>query len=283
MRVRFFASDKPRERALARNFAAGARRHRVEVSVEPLSRYPVLNDIDAACMVGVKSAKLFRECERCGVVPIMFDKGYVRDRLPDARVWQFWRVAVGAHHPTRYLSGRKLSAERWQALGLDIEPWRNFADIVLIAGSSEKYHNFYGLEHPTEWARKVVEQLRSMTNKRIVYRPKPSWHDAKPIRGAEFSGPTDKLGPILENAWAVVTHGSNLCFEAALRGVPSIVLGDGVAAPISSTRLAEIANPKLGKREQWLANLAHWQWTEDEMADGLMWKFLEPYVEGLLK
>lgn len=282
MRVRFFASDKDREQQLARAVAEGCEAHRCRAEVVPLSATPDIDGIDVACMVGVKSRRLFYRCLEAGVVPLMFDKGYVRTRRAGDRTWEYWRVSVGSHHPTEFLGGN-YPPDRWDRLGIDVQRWRGFGLQILIAGSSAKYHEFYDLPEPTTWAKRVVEEIREYSDRPIIYRPKPSWDGAVPIRGTYFSGAKDPLSGALTNAWAVVTHGSNLCFEAALAGVPSIVLGNGVAKPISSTSLKDIEEPLMGDRGPWLHALAYWQWTEREMRKGRMWGFLKSKIEGKVR
>lgn len=283
MKVRFIHSDKRRERDLAASFIEGVRRGGNEAEAVPLSATPDLRGCDVACMVGVKSARLFHRCREANVVPIIWDKGYCRERAAGSRVWNYWRVSIAAHHPTQFLTG-KGDKNRFAALGIQAERWRSFGFQIVIAGSSQKYHDFYGLPDPTTWAQGVVEELRRHTDRPIIYRPKPSWHEAVAIRGTHFSNPTENINHVLKNAWALVTHGSNACFEAALAGIPSIVLGNAVARPISSTSLADINDPLLHEdRGRWLNQLCQWQWTEEEMRRGSAWKFLRPTVEGILK
>lgn len=279
MRLLFMASEKEREQDLAAAFCAGARRHRVDAEVRPLGSEPDLSTVDAVAMVGVKSKRLFDATKAARAIPIMLDKGYTRTRRDDSRVWEFWRVAVNAHHPTAGLMDKAMPPQRAADHGFEPAPWRSRGLQILIAGSSAKYHEFYDLPDPTEWAHDVVGMLKVLTDRPIIYRPKPSWDGAVPITGTYFSHGKQNIREPLTNAWAVVTHGSNTCFEAAMMGVPSIVLGEGVAAPISSRTLAEIDDPRRGKRRQWLDNLAFRQWTEREMKSGLAWEHIGGWVD----
>lgn len=279
MRVRFFASDKPRERHLARSFAAGLAHQKDRCEIAELCATPDVSGVDAVGMVGVKSKRLFQACIAAGKVPILFDKGYMRERLAGARVWEYWRVSVGAHHPTAGLMDHAFPPDRWDALEFDFKPWRRSGLQIVIAGSSAKYHDFYDLPDPTEWATEVVQELRRHTDRPIVYRPKPSWAEAVPIPDTHYSFNKENVMACLANAWAMVTHGSNACFEAARMGIPSIVLGEGIAAPISSRSLDAINDPRTGKRAQWANNLAYRQWTEPEMVSGQMWGFVKGWVD----
>lgn len=292
MRVTFWHSDKPRERILADAFARGVSLHGDSVALRPLTPGIFIDkDCDVACMVGVKSRQLFRAHWDAGVHTIMFDKGYVRHQLETSgpKIWEFWRVAVDSHHPTQRLMRIARPADRFEALGLEVaKAWREptktrDGKAILIAGSSQKYHDFYGLWDPTRWTEKVVRNLREATRRRIIYRPKPSWSEAVAIEGTEWGGNFDGIDQALAQAEVLLTHGSNACFEAVLRGVPCVVLGDGVAKPISTTDLFQVEKPlrvEQSVRMQWLYNLAYYQWTLKEMASGECWNHIRPEIYG---
>lgn len=284
MKICFWHSDKPRERVLADAFATGARMQGDTVEMRSLQPEPEVADCDVACMVGVKSRELYQLHYRAKIHIVYFDKGYTRHAAPGpVKLWEYWRVSVDGHHPTAHLMDTAQPNDRADKLGLVMSAWRKQGGHIVIAGSSQKYHDFYGLKDPTAWTNKLVRHLREKTGRKIIYRPKPSWKEAVPIEGTEFSGGDQRIEDVLAGAHALVTHGSNACFEAVLSGVPCVILGDAVARPISSTDLEEIEAPVLAPysmRLQWLANLAYWQWTMREMADGLMWRHVRPYMFG---
>lgn len=279
MKAVFFVSDKPREHALADAVIRGMEVHGDEGVKRSLDGTAPVADGDLACFVGVKSREIYRANRQAGVHTVMFDKGYVRNRLPCSKSWKYWRVAVDGHHPTDAIEDKQFPPNRLDDLGLEIKPWRKRGRHVLIAGSSAKYHAFYGLPDPTTYAMGLVRRLREYTDRPIVYRPKPSWRGACPIAGTRLSEPSESLDDALGGAWAMITHGSNACFEAALMGIPSIVLGNAVARPISSRCLSAIEDPHLSSfRRQWLANLAFCQWTEDEFASGMAWETIKGQI-----
>jgi hypothetical protein len=269
MKIGFFHSDKPRERDLSKAFLTGLAINGAKVEAHSNSDLAALAGLDAAAMVGVKSRKLWKAAIKAGVIPIMLDKGYIRTRAAGSRVWEYWRVSVGGHHPIATIDRPRQKDDRWKALGIEIKPWRSRGFSIVIAGSSAKYHEFHGLPEPTIWAADIAMQIRKYSDAPIIYRPKPSWDGAVPIDGTEYSGGDESITSVLEGAACLITHGSNACFEAALLGVPSIVIGEGVLAPISSRSVADIKNPLRQKRDQLFANLAYHQWTEVEMRTGL--------------
>lgn len=276
MRVCFFRSDKPREGNLAEAFINGVRTHGDEAVVRFLDgTAQVADDCEVACMVGVKSRELFLANWKAGVRTVMLDKGYSRHKTADAvRGWEYWRVAVNGHHPTLNLMKVSRPSDRFDRLGIKLWPWRANGSHILLAGSSAKYHDFYGMRDPSRYGAKIISAIQARTQRGIVYRPKPSWADAVPLAGSRFSQLPETINEALADAWATVTHGSNACFESVVAGVPCIILGDGVAKPISSTDLDEVEDPRLAsdaERGQWAANLAYQQWTLSEMFSGEAW------------
>lgn len=285
MKVTFWHSDKPRERILADAFRTGATTHGDEVELRALQLSVEVADCDVAVMVGVKSRELFRAHWDAGVHTVMIDKGYARHALPGPiKLWEYWRVAVDAHHPTSRLMSVARPFDRIERVNLPLLPWRRKGRHIVIAGSSQKYHDFYDLRDPTQWTRKLVKQIEGLElGREIVYRPKPSWREAVPVEGTRYSQPPENIEDVLQGAQCLVTHGSNACFEAVVMGIPCVVLGDAVAKPISSTTVEEVADPKMvspSVRWQWLANLAYCQWTMSEFASGEAWATVRTQIYG---
>jgi hypothetical protein len=283
VKVLFLHSDKPRERILAEAFIDGLKTVGDEGVKRPL-QHPIEVDtsVEAVCMVGVKSRELFRAYGREGIRVLYFDKGYSRHKsLSVTRSWEYWRVSSGAHHPSRYLMGRPFPSDRWERMGFELKPWREHGGHIVFAGSSAKYHEFYDLPEPTTYAQKMIKRIRLLSPREIVYRPKPSWRDAVPIEGTRYSQLPETINDILDSAHALVTHGSNACFEAVIAGVPCIILGEAVAKPISSTDIDDIETPRLAsddERRQWLYNLAYQQWSLPEFCSGEAWKVIRPTI-----
>lgn len=277
MKIAFLTSDKAREHLLADAFLEGARKHGHETEVLALQPEPFVGAYDVACMVGVKSRELFQMHRAAGVPVIYLDKGYSRHKRASIAGWEYWRASINSHHPTARLAAADMPDDRLRDIGWEAKPWRQRGDHLVLAGSSAKYHEFYGLSDPSKWGEKTVGEIKGISRLPIIYRPKPSWRDARPIRGTTFSNPKRALAEELEGAHALVTHGSNACFEAILAGIPCVILGDGVALPISSSQIEAVKAPGLvsdERRRRWLSNLAYWQWTQAEMHSGEAWAFL---------
>jgi len=237
----------------------------------------VEQEIDVAVLVGIKSGTtLFNSYLRAGKQVVLLDKGFVRGR-------SYWRVSVNAIQPLAYFQRIARPPDRLKKLELTFSPWRdNPRGSVVFCSGTGKFAKWHGLPPAGDYARQVLKKLQRHTTRKLIYRPKPGREEQEPpIPGFEAS-----LGTGLESLWprlhGLVTYGSNAAVEAILAGIPALVLGDGIARPISSTSLAEIENLRKVPREQvyqWACDWAYCQWTAEEMRSGEMWKTLRRVLE----
>lgn len=225
---------------------------------------------DVVAIFGVKNQDTLFRCVDTGTKFLYFDKAYNRNK-------SWWKISVCGHHPTRFLPVLRKPRDRRVAEGWHYKQWRPKTDKghILIAGSSGKYHKLYELDDPTAYWTSIIKEIRNITDRKILYRPKKSWREATPIKGSEFSK-AEKIEDDLKDAHCMITHGSNSCFEALMEGIPAIVLGSGITAPISSGILTEetIANPyeaDVSARDLILNNLAYFQWSMQEIELGYPW------------
>lgn len=273
-RIAILASDNDWERNWRDALERGIVSHGDTVATEAAARN---GDADAVAFVGVKRKADYDYFRSIGVTTIMFDKGYNRDKV--AGYPKYWRIAINAHSCTGDID---FSADhaRVHTLGVELMPWRSSGDHILYAGSSAKYHAFCDLPPPERYVQDVCAYLKDISEYPVLYRPKPSYMDAKEIEAAEMRR-AGRINDALRDVHAVVTHGSNACFEAVCAGVPCIILGGGVARPISSTSLDDINSPYLAsdsEREAWLNGLSYWQWSRAEMENGKCWDYVRQYV-----
>lgn len=232
---------------------------------------------DVAIMVGMKATSLRERCLAAGQRVIVADKGY--DRKDD-----WWRISIDTHQPTRYLMDMKRPDARMRAAQWKMKPWRDAGDFVLIAGGGAKYHSVWNLSPVAVWAQEMVDGIREAGwTGPIQYRPKPSQPDKTVPYGATLSSPKYMV-KALDDCHAIVTYGSNACFEAMLCGVPSIILGDAVLKAISSEKLQEICDPYRAPdsaRKAALSNLAYCQFREAEWMSGFAWQEVKRQLDEI--
>ena len=282
MKVVFYRSAKEREASLAAAFCAGVR---IFADYAEEVRLPVEEpdpEADVAVFVGVKSLGLdvLRRCREAGQRVVFVDKGHLGRG-------EFFRVSVDSFYPTRYLHLVRNDERRMAALEAyvprPLPDMRRGGRHAVFAGSSQKYCTMMGLGDATEYARVVITALlRRGVN--VVYRPKPSWDEAVPVEGAFFSRPPRTLADELRDAFVLVTHGSNAAVEALVAGVPTCVLGDGVARPLSVgslDALDALVYPTAEQRWRWLCALSYVQWTLQEMRAGAAWEELSKQLAAV--
>lgn len=297
MKLTFYASDKPREFMLAEALKLGCARLGDTLEIRRTQdygedeegndkRWPGPDpETDVACVFGVKgqSKRIMNDHRAMRKGVLFFDKGYTREK-GEAGHTLYSRVSVNDTHPLAYMMGRQRKPDRWNRLKLDFKGWRpsSGGGHVLLCASSQKYHDFHILGDVTDWAAKVAKACIKEVDRQVVYRPKPSWPNARPIPFASFSRLPQPMDEALRGAWCVVTHGSTAAMDGILRGVPAIVLGDAITKPISGTEFHDLNSPPRASdddRLQWGANMAYCQWSANELRSGEAWKDLREELE----
>jgi hypothetical protein len=236
-------------------------------------------EFDVAIFYGLAGglARLMADYRDAGRRAIYADLGYW-GRRKLSRWDGHHKLALNSRHPTAYFQSRPKTDERFRQFRIKIAPWRERGRHILLIGMSAKAAAAEGLL-PEQWERQTVQRLRELTDRPIVYRPKPNWDAAHPIEGTVW-GKGPELAQALVGAHAVVAHHSNAAVDALLAGVPCIC-PDGVASVLSGHQLEQIENPPMPDgREQWAWDLAWTQWSVEEIERGAAYRYLED--EGLL-
>ena len=212
--------------------------------------------------------KIIAHCVAKGIPYVFLDMGYWR------RDDSYYKVSVNDRHPTHYFMKTKLPPDRFNQLRLPIKDWRRSSGgHILLAGMSGKAAWAWKL--PSEqFERDMVAALRKITTREVVYRPKPSWPEARPIHGARFDR-KGSLAAALASAYCVISHHSNVAADALLEGIPTLTKY-GVASVLGPLDLSKLDTPDYPEgREQWAYNVAYSQWRLDEMSSGACWKHLK--------
>lgn len=294
MKVVFYAASKPREIMLANALERGVRTHGDDFELRRSGDYGETDDgdyrkfpgptddTDVAVFFGVKghSRAIYEDHRAMGKATIYLDKGYTRDKGGDGHT-KYTRASVNAPSPVAYMMREKKSSRRFERLGVQLKSRQNHSGHVLFCGSSAKYHFFHRLDEPTAFARKLVRTLRGLTERHVIYRPKPSWRGAVAVPGTSMSRGDSSIQDALKSCHVLITHGSAAAMDAILAGVPALVLGDAIARPIAETDIANVEKPfwpNDKKRLRWAAAMAHCQWTKAELESGEAWEELRQEI-----
>lgn len=187
------------------------------------------------------------------------------------------KISVNHWHPTAYFQRRPKPTDRWEKISLPILPMRGNGRHIVVAGSGPKSSVRDGNEFQA-WERDTIAALRLLTDREIVYRPKPYMKDSAPpqIEGARMDRDTPIAG-LLADAWAVVTRQSNVAVDALRLGIP-VFCWEGVGSVLAMQNLADIERPFLPtdqQRQQFFADLAYCQWTMAELKSGAAWAHIK--------
>lgn len=280
MRAQFFVSDKGRDLDLARAFCGCAD---VTITRDGMPR----DGFDIHCIIGLKHLAIKERLEAAGMPYLYWDKGYRRRDWP-----HWWRVVYNAQQPGHYLGNLNFPDDRAAAQGwLRLPRWRSRGDHIVLGGWSGKCSAFLGIDGPTEYLTEIVARIRRVgSDRRILYRAKPSWRAAEPIPGTDFSGfGRTSVEEDLTGAHALITHSSGTCDDALAMGVPSIVLGPGTVRSISTigfSCLEDLENPRLAtedERTKLLSNKAYHQWNLDELRSGAAVASVHTIIESCIQ
>ena len=290
MNILFFASQKEREEDIANHFAAGIKVRGDHIRIFPTCDIEGIDPwADIAVSIGIKgwSRLLMETYMSAGKHFIVIDKGYVGG--PSGPRSKYMRVSIDALQPHAYFQKEPRPDDRIRAFNVKLQPDRKGSN-VLLAGGSLKYalwHRFPSrdnLDPATAWASMVAGKLRRRTKKPIVYRPKPSWADAQPVSGTQFSRPPTTIDDELRHAWCCVSYGSNAGVDALIAGVPNFVLGDGIVRSLALTDTGKIEDPYYPSEElRWnlLSCISYCQFSFTEFENGFAWDILRPQIEQM--
>ncbi len=249
------------------------------VSTFYLGCFDQSQSFDLVTGYGWCNEEIFESYRKRGTKYIYIDLGYWRRKLYRSDYNGFHKCVLNARHPVSYFQrnrdGRRITDDTpW------IQPWKKGQHIVL-AGMSGKGALSVG-KQPMYWERSIVDKLRRITKRPIVYRPKPSWKAFTEIHGTTLSLDPQPISDILTNAHALVTYYSNASIDALAAGVP-IYTVDGIAKPFSIDsidNIEDIEKYKTCDRQQFLNDISYCHFTKDEIESGYMFRqFVE---DGLL-
>lgn len=194
-----------------------------------------------------------RQAQREGREWIYADRGYFRATRGHDHSGYFRFTRGALQH-----SGEGEGGGRWDALGLEIQPWRRGRHI-LVCPPGDVFTEAIGGFTADEWRRRVVSELSRATDREIRIRSKPAIKDT-----------SRPLAVDLADCHALVTYMSNTAVEALLAGVPVFCTGECAASAMGKSDLSQIERPAYPEdRERWARVLAANQWTLEEVRAGM--------------
>lgn len=273
----YYAPDNKRSKTLGEASYKGLKRIGEKVNIQTSTSYNGVNS-EYAVFYGLSSGlhKIFNDYKRHGTA-IYIDLGYWHRRIR-TRYDGYHKIIVNSRHPTDYFQRLTHDSKRFKELHIKIVPWRKKDGPILLAGMSAKAAIAEDLP-PFAWEKEALRRLLKLTDRPVIYRPKPNCIQSRPLPGAGYNKKGD-LQIALQNCHAVVTRHSNTAVDAVLAGVPVFCM-KGAASVMGHQDLSLIETPFYpDNRKQWASDLAWCQFTTAEIASGLPWRHLKD--EGLI-
>lgn len=197
----------------------------------------------------------------------------------------YLRYSVNGIFPTTgYYFDNDIDSTRWskisRKLACSLLDYRTKADNILVCTQRVDGWSMTGVDVQT-WLNQTVNIIKSYTTRPIVIRRHPGDKQQRnliaPI-GTKFST-AQHIVEDLNNAWATVTFNSSPGVASLIRGVPVFVTDPNPQRsqtwPVCNTNLANIENPELFDRQEWIHRLSQSHWNEDEVNSGEAWAFMK--------
>ena len=175
----------------------------------------------------------------------------------------FYRISYKSYSLGENL--RLCDSSRLRLFDYSLRPWRKSGNSILVCPPTQYFSKYH---RASNWLEETIEQLKLYTNRPIIVRHKPT-----------PSNPSVPLLQQLDNAWALVTHSSNVAVEAVLDGVPAFVSDRSACASLGNTDLRNIDSPHYSDRELWLANITHSQFSIEEFRRGEAFEKFLAYLQ----
>ena len=195
-----------------------------------------------------------------------------------------WKVGLNGINRDAYFGGLHNNSSRADALGLLLKPWRNNENgPIVIACQHSASEQWRQQKRPGTWVFEAIQEIRKHTEKEVIIRPHPRCridgiqHEFNNVRIQEpmkIPGTYDDFDFKIEDAYAVVNWSSNPATHAILEGIPVFVGPSSLAYEVGNPDYTTINNPLKPDRTQWLNDIAHTEWTIDEISAGLPLKRL---------
>lgn len=245
-------------------FLEGLRKHRVICDLYSDNDQP--QGIQCGVTWGIKRPKVSSHLQQIFADQLILERGYIGDR-------HRWTSCGfnGLNGRADFLYSHT-NARRADLFRDALKPYKeNRGEYILIMGQvpTDASVFFIGFH---QWLSNTIQQLSSITDRPIFYRPHPL--DKNPIipNAKVLSG---DLESAIHGAHCVVTLNSNSGVDSILAGIPTISMDMGsMVYSITDHDLHSVVAPKTYDRTDWINNMAYTQWTLDEIRKGDTWDHL---------
>jgi len=164
---------------------------------------------------------------------------------------------------------------RFDDLKIDIKDWSKNDGYILIVSQFGHRDTRYSM--PVDWPNIIIEKIRKVTDRPILYRPKPGKLriPTKLYKNTTIASVDDPIDELIKGAHITVIWNSKAAIESLIAGVPVVVNAPiGISKPMG-TEVSNIESPYYPEnRLEFFRELACSQWNEDEIYAGRPFRHL---------
>lgn len=196
-----------------------------------------------------------------------------------------WKIAL--NHVTAdgyYGHQENLDWDRPRRLGISLAINVSRNPAILLAGQHPKSLQVINLGSQEDWANQKFAELRTVTDRPVVYRPHPraTVYQNKLAAGLSVIKPQPVFNTYDHfdmhfDYHAIVNHNSGPGIQAAISGTRPMVDSTSLAHPVS-IKLQDLEKSYTIDRDQWLVEICHTEYTIDEIKQGLWLQRLQSHL-----
>jgi hypothetical protein len=187
----------------------------------------------------------------------------------------------------------KLDENKWDTYSnwhnAKLMPWRSNGNHILIFCQRPKGWNLFGNDQDL-WLQQTIENIRKYSQRPIRVRMHPGdgtkdkqIEKLKKRYGNLISiSDEEDIRDALKNCWCGIGYNSTPTSVAAIEGIP-VFLQDPLnswAKDIAFTDFAQIENPPMPDRSEWVKKIANIHWSNDEVKSGKLWAAIKTYISS---
>ena len=185
-----------------------------------------------------------------------------------------------------------LDSSKWEVYsqwhGAKLKPWRTCGKHILIF--CQRPNGFNMFIDQEAWLDATIAKIRQHSHRPIMIRMHPGdgTREKQVQKIQKKYGTTitisthDNIRDALVDCWCTVGINSTPNVVAAIEGIPGYVEDPthSWATEIAFTDLAQLENPPLPDRGEWINKIANIHWSNDEVKTGQLWSAIKTYISS---
>lgn len=276
------------------NFKAGVLSNGDQV-VEYHSNQLPDQPLDAGFVLGYTLEENFRkkiidQLAEQNVASVFVDSNVLNYARPEHEWHRYSLNTVYPDTGTYFFS--ELNPNKWaeysQWHNVNLRDWRTKGSHILIFCQRPKGFNMFIDQEA--WLDSTIAQIRQYSSRPIMIRMHPGdgTRDKQIYKIQKKYGTTvtisshSNIREALKNAWCTVGINSTPNVVAAIEGIPGYVEDPtrSWAKDVAFNDLAQIENPPLANRTEWVNKIANIHWSNTEVKTGQLWSKIKTYISA---